>query len=294
MPHILENKNLKIQVDLPEENYNFSRFDRTGKISRVSFQGIPVATIERTDDVNEHHFGKAFYNEFGIDTALGFEDVKIGDWFHKIGVGLLKKYAKDYNFYEKHEIQPAEFNVVSNSNQIEITCSSQSVAGYSYILKKTICLNDSGFTINYSLQNTGEKNIATDEYVHNFTAINNELMGSDYVLMFPFQLKPESFNDTVNPEGKLDIEGNAIKFKGSPTEQFFFSNLTGNKKEKAKWELINLKTKIGISEEASFSTNKINVWGWNHVISPELFYKVEVKPAETIEWSRTYKVYKID
>ena len=102
MPHILKNRNVEIFIDLPKENYSFSRFDWTGKIVKVSFQDIPVSTVERTNDENEHIFGKGFYNEFGIDSALGFDDVEIGDWFHKIGVGLLKKNTDQYSFFEKH------------------------------------------------------------------------------------------------------------------------------------------------------------------------------------------------
>lgn len=293
MPHILKNRNLEIYIDLPEENYTFSRFDWTGKISKVSFLGIPVSTNERTDEVDENLFGKAFYNEFGIDMALGFEDVEIGDWFHKIGVGLLKKTAKRYDFYNKYDIKPAKFEVISKPNQVVIICKSETKSGYSYILTKTITLLESGFNIDYSLQNTGDKNIVTDEYVHNFTAINNDLMGINYVLKFPFQLNPESFNEIVNSEQKIDIVGDAMKFNDSPKEQFFFSNITGNKEEVAKWELFNLKSKIAIRESATFSTNKINVWGWEHVISPELFYKIHVQPGDTLEWSRTYNVHRL-
>ena len=34
---------------------------------------------------------KDFINEFGIDTALGFDETDIGGWFHKIGIGFIKK-----------------------------------------------------------------------------------------------------------------------------------------------------------------------------------------------------------
>ncbi len=294
MSHILKNKNLEVHIDFPDENYNFSRFDWTGKISKVSFLDIPVSTIERTDDVNENLFGKAFYNEFGIDSALGFDAVEIGGWFHKIGVGLLKKTTDQYSFADTYDIKPAEFKITTESDRLVINCKSQEVAGYSYVLQKTITLQESGFAMDYKLQNTGEKEIVTDEYVHNFTAINNELMASDYILKFPFQLKPESFNENVNPEQKIDIEGTEFKFNGSPKEQFFFSNLTGHKNETSKWDLINLKTNIGISESTNFPTNKINLWGWKHVISPELFYNVNVKPGQSAEWSRRYRVYKVN
>ena len=98
MSHTLKNKNLEIHIDLPNENYKFSRFDWTGKITKISFQNILISTKEKLDFDSENFFGKGFYNEFGIDNALGFEEAKIGEWFHKIGIGLLKKSTDQYFF----------------------------------------------------------------------------------------------------------------------------------------------------------------------------------------------------
>lgn len=293
MAHLLQNKNLEIHIDLPDENYNFSRFDWTGKISKVKFKNLYLSGVERMECENEHHFGKGFYNEFGIDTALGFDETDRGDWFHKIGVGLLKKEDNQYLFSQSYEIRPAEFDIERQLNSISITCKSQAINGYSYILKKEIELHGNIFIIKYHLLNTGEKDIITDEYVHNFTAINKELIGENYILKFPFLLDPELFGDIVNPEQKVDIRSNEIKFNGSPSEQFFFSNLTGNKNIDAAWTLINLKSKIGISETGSFHTDKVNLWGWKHVISPELFYKLSIPPGQSTQWSRTYNIFSI-
>jgi hypothetical protein len=293
MPHILKNKNLEIHLDLPLENYNFSRFDWTGKIVKAIFQNIQLSSIERTDSEDEHLFGKGYYNEFGFDHPLGFDETKVGGWFHKIGVGLLRKEDTSYLFSKNYEIKPADFSVIAESNKVLITCKSEAINGYSYLLKKEIELQESSFTIKYYLQNTGEKDIITNEYVHNFTAINKDLIGSNYILKFPFQLKQKLFGESVNPERKVDIEQNEIKFNGSPNDQFFFSNLSGNEDVKAAWELINLKSKIGISETGNFQTNKVNLWGWKHVISPELFFNIFIKPGESAQWSRTFKMYRI-
>lgn len=293
MAHILKNKNLEIQIDIPFENYNFSRFDWTGKIVEVKFHNIRLSSVERTDCQNENYFGKGFYNEFGIDTALGFEEAAIGDWFHKIGVGLLKKDEPQYLFSKTYEIKPAEFKVITETDRILISCKSDAINGYSYLLRKEIILHESSFAVKYYLQNTGEKDIVTNEYVHNFTAINNDLIGNNYILKFPFQLKPELFEETVNPELKVDIGPNEIKFNSAPKEQFFFSNLTGSEYVDAEWELINLDSKIGIRETGSFQTKKVNLWGWKHVISPELFFHIFIKPGQSTEWFRNYNVYKL-
>lgn len=294
MTYILKNKNLEIKIDLPLENYNFSRFDWTGKIVDLKFHNIQFSTSERTDGQNENSFGKGFYNEFGIDTALGFEDTEIGGWFHKIGVGLLKKEESQYLFSKNYKVKPAEFKISAESNRILIRCKSQVTNGYGYLLQKEIQLAESGFTLKYYLQNTGEKDISTDEYGHNFMAINNDLIGKKYVLKFPFQLEPGLFSETINPELKVTIGQNEIKFNSTPDEQFFFSNLSGNENVDASWQLINLESKIGISESGSFQTNKVNLWGWKHVICPELFYKINIKPGESTEWTRNYRIKKID
>ena len=52
----------------------------------------------KPDVNNENNFGKGFTTEFGIDNALGFYEAKKGEWFHKIGVGVLKKRAMNIYF----------------------------------------------------------------------------------------------------------------------------------------------------------------------------------------------------
>ena len=119
-------------------------------------------------------------------------------------------------------------------------------------------------------------------------------MGPDYVLRFPFEIKPKEFGEHVNPEGLVEIGLKSTHFKGTPNEQFFFSNLSGGKIVPAKWELTHRPSKVGIRETGSFKTGKINLWGWKHVISPELFVNLSTDPAQSVEWSRNYEVFSID
>ena len=294
MTYVLKNKKLEIYVDTPSENYNCTRFDWTGKISKVRFQNISVTTVENTNLINTACFGRGLYNEFGIDTPLGFNETAIGGWFHKIGIGLLKKEDDHYIFHKKYAVKPAKFDVFPEANKVIITCVSEAVNGYSYELTKEIELHHSSFTVKYTLHNTGEKEIVTDEYVHNFMAINNASIGKDYELSFPFKLQPMFFDETVNTEQKVAIGSNRITFKDTPKEQFFFSNLSGGKHKNAAWTLLNSKTNIGIQEIGNFKTDKINLWGWGHVISPELFFKINIKAGESSEWSRSFEVFKIN
>ena len=290
MPHILKNNNIEIQIDLPNEEYQLSRFDWTGKITTVKYKDRLVSSIERTDVTNDIDFGKGFYNEFGITNPVGFEDTEIGGWFHKIGVGLLKKTDKDYGFFKKYEIRPALFKVDKKPTSIEITCISEIINGFGYVLRKIIELTDNGFVINYKLDNTGSKSIITDEYNHNFLSLDNDLIGKNYKLKFPFYLNPNNFEEQVNEEEKVKILEREIGFSGTPKEPFFFSNLTGSERIKAGWKLTNINKKLSIEEVVDFKSDKLNLWGWKHVISPEIFFKIKLKPEDCVKWSRTYKI----
>ncbi len=292
MPHVLKNDKLEVRIDLPGENYSLPRFDQTGKIGSVKFNGVQVSGIERTDTQTTDKIGMGFYNEFGIETAVGFDETKMGDWFHKIGVGLLKKEEREYFFHKDHPIKPAQFSWDSSkSKSLKMRCVGGLVNGFAYELQKEIKLLKDGFLISNKLKNTGSKQIQTDEYNHNFLAVDNELMGADYVLKFPFELKPRGFGEIVNSEQKVVIGRQDLTFSSTPNEQFFFSNLTGDKSVEATWELFNLNRKIGIRETGNFKTNKINLWGWSHVISPELFYSISILPGQTALWSRQYEIW---
>ena len=294
MAHILKSNSLKVAIDLPLENYKGSRFDWSGKISSIRFKDLPLTTIEDAGSKDVNFLGKGLYNEFGITNPVGYNETPKGGWFHKIGVGLLKKEHKQYLFHRKHVIRPAHFDITYEDRKIIIICKSELVNGYSYILKKEISISENSFTINYFLHNTGEKKIITDEYVHNFMAINNALIGEDYTLKFPFPINSSLFDETVNSENKVEIGLDNVTFNKTPKKQFFFSNLTGGKELQAEWILTNLKANVGIKEFGSFKTDKINLWGWKHVISPELFFKISVDPKETVEWSRKFDVFKIN
>lgn len=291
---VLKNKNIEVCIENPNGEYNSPRFDWTGKISSVSYKGIPVCTNEKPTGQKDNKDGKGFFNEFGIETPVGFDEINEGEWFHKIGIGLLEKQGKEYGFFKAYKIKPAPFVVETTTNSVRIACNSQATNGYSYTLIKEITLLESGFKINYQLNNTGKKPIITDEYCHNFLAINQQPISPDYILKFAFNLDSTNFDTIVNEEEKVSIQPNQISFNGTPSEQFFFSNLNGGKTVDAFWELVNLKSKIGIRETGNFKTQKINLWGWGHVVSPELFINIDLPAGESMQWSRTYHIFETD
>ena len=86
------------------------------------------------------------------------------------------------------------------------------------------------------------------------------------------------------------LNKNAINFRNTTEEQFFIANISSGNSVDASWELQHTKDNIILSETCDFKTEKINLWGWKHVISPELFIKINLKPGENMQWNRTYHV----
>ncbi|MBT8256977.1 MAG: hypothetical protein KJO49_00785 [Bacteroidia bacterium] len=290
MPYTLKNERLEIVIDSPSEGYNYSRFDHSGKIISVKYKGLEIAAIERLDDVPLNQIGRGFYNEFGIDGPPGFKETSVGEKFHKIGVGMLNKDNGAYDFLKSYSMTPLDFQIRENAQSLYLECSTPELNGYAYVLRKRISLTQMGFTIEYELLNSGSEPLITNEYVHNFVSANGHLIDDQYQLQFPFSLNSDEFDEVINPDNLLNINMNSVFFRGNPETPFFISNLSGGKLVNASWELIHKKLNIRISESCSFKTNKVNLWGWKHVVSPELFHKINLKPGQTERWSRTFKI----
>lgn len=293
MPHILRNDALELIIDLPFEGYRRPRFDWSGKIASVRYKGIQVSGKERLKVEDETIFGQGLYNEFDIQTALGYDEVERGEWFHKIGVGLLRKESGPYDFYHPYEVSPATFTINADADRIRISCQSARLHGYAYVLEKEIALLPDGFVVRYSLENVGANIIRTQEYNHNFLAFGAALMGPNYTLKLPFVVDQGMFGEGVNPEGKVRASGTDISFSDQPEETFFFGNLSGGNKVSARWALEHTVLGIGLSETVNQPTQAVNLWGERHVISPELFIEIEVAPGTTQTWTRAYSVYQL-
>lgn len=293
MAFTLSNKNITLQVEAPFEQYHFPRFDQTSKITSVHFQGISIAGKERPRDQDNAIHGRGFYSEFGIQAAPGFASTKVGDWFHKIGVGLLKKDGNTYNFLHPYAFEPASFSHETALEKLTTVCKSPMVNGIAYTLQKQIALQQNGFSIVSSLKNTGLKPIATAEYNHNFISLNRASLSHQYRLIFPFLLVPKKFDELINLERKVHFFKNEVHLEGQPEEPFFMSNLSANQQVEATWTLEHLAHQLTIREHLNHQTNHVNLWGWKHVISPELFHNINIKPGEAATWTRQYTIEKI-
>ncbi|MBN1599274.1 MAG: hypothetical protein JW894_13350 [Bacteroidales bacterium] len=295
MPSVLDNGIIKLIIDEPGENYISSRFDWTGKITSIILNGNhEFLTVEKPVQMDVSLFGRGLYNEFGISTPVGYDDCKPGEWFPKLGVGLLKKPdEKPFNFYQPYEINPFIIEITSNDNNIEYLIHPKDCRGYAASFRKNISLDENRIYIDYQLENVGSKSILTEEYIHNFIGINNEYIGPDYKLEFPFILDTSVFDEFVNPEGILELTDNTVNFVKKTEDQFYIGNAVVNNVNSGSWKIINGKHKVCICETVNFIPSSVSIWGWKHVISPEIFYRIDLNPGESANWQRKYELYTI-
>ncbi len=296
MALVLENSMLHLTIEEPGEVYHHSRFDWTGNISQVLFENrYTFCSAETTSEFDLGHHGRGLYNEFGITKPIGYDDCAVGEKFPKIGVGLLtKKSNDDYHFFQTYEIDPFDIQTEKGKEWIKFTVFPKDCRGYSTKLIKMIRLSGNSVTIDYELENTGRHKIQTNEYCHNFIAINRSDIDEHYSLKVPCKInKPSAMTEAVNPENAVILYSNAVNFNFTPERDFFFSPLTEFHPGNGEWEITHDSIGVGMKETTDFIPEMMNVWGLKHVISPELFIKIDLEPGQELKWQRQYEFYYI-
>ncbi len=298
MSDTLQNGQVALTIESAGETYRGSRFDWNGTVVKASFKGYEMlgyekAPLHRKDII----YGRGMHNEFGIRSCIGYND---GDgtgesaWFPKIGTGWLKKNPDPYFFYTQYEIDPITFDREITSDKAVYFCKSGMRNGYGYEYTKRISLKENGFITEYTLINTGDKPLATDEYVHNFLQPGGKKIGRTVSLQFPWSVRQDVLADASDRDHIFIREMTGLTLTGTPRgkHEFFLGNLTGQvlPSEKspypARWLLKDTRLPFSMSETGSFRLEKCDLWGHSRTISPEMFFSFKADPGETVTWSR--------
>ena len=288
----LENDTIRLDIEEPGEGYVGSRFDWTGKVTQITFQGRHTfCTEETTDPARRPHTGRGLFNEFGIDEPIGYEECPVGDVFLKPGVGLLTRLSEEpYDFFCSYPVVPGmtRWELRDGSVSFEFSCSTP--RGHAIVLHKDIVLDGSGFTIDYALTNRGAATLRTNEYVHNFLAVNREPLGPASRLTCSFPLSTTGFHESLNPGKALSFCGDGALWNQVPASPFFFGGLHPVADQTVGWRLEHTTERLAIREAVGFAVQRFNLWGAGHVVSPELFKRIEVPAGGTGRWSRSYQL----
>jgi hypothetical protein len=282
-PIVLKNNRICVEIARPGSIYQGSRFDWTGWIINVTLDGKHTFTAHESEHSGVGSGGSGLCNEFGLLTPLGYDDCAPGEAFPKIGVGLLTKPDENgYNFMRSYAIQQFPMEVNRTAHSVVFEVKPHNCRGYEFTLKKTLSIEENRLYIHYDLHNSGQILLQTEEYNHNFVALDGKPIGSGYVLRLPFEVDAE-----VLPK-EITGEGQELRWTSTPQEAFYCKFTELPNKSKNKWTLIHEQSGVGMQETLHTRLNYFALWGQSHVVCPEMFTNISLPPNESMQWAREY------
>lgn len=297
----LTSSRLSIQLALPGVHYRTSRFDWTTGVYSILLDGRHQFASSEVQDPELLPFrGQGLACEFGIRIPLGYEDCPVGDYFPKLGVGLIKREdLGEYNFFHHYlDFVGADFTW-KRLTEASVSLESYGAVhrGWGWKLTRTWEVQDNHLILSTEVENLGQKTIKTNEYCHNFLRMGEKLAGAGTSL--------ELGHPATFPEVLVDLEDllrlfngekgttpgsyAAAEFTKTPQGEFYIGNFCGTGVlENAWWRLVDKNSGLSAEETLDGCCSHIDFWGKATVLSPELFKLVHVEPGEKQTWSRTW------
>lgn len=282
----LQSDELEVAVVHPDNLTDSCRFDRTSFVAEVMLHAEHTFCGVESNHPNEGTGGHGLCNEFGIFTPIGYYDAMVGDQFPKLGVGWLTRLDDDpYFFNRRYPLVPYLISMEIAIDKIQYFVYTGSRRGYEVSMVKTLTVKGNRLRIDYELCNLGGKVIRTEEYCHNFIAINHQATGPEFSLKFPYMAN-------LDPVPPLTASANEVRWSRVPNDTFYTRLTNLGDAGDHWWELLHEPSGVGMREIDDFSAAEVALWGGPRVISPEVFIKLHVNPGECKQWSREYQFFK--
>ncbi len=298
----LKSDRLEVHVLEPGEGANKTlRFNRAGFVSEVILDGKTYYCASEPNCLwHACSGGRGFCSDYLMDVS---SEAEIGEWFPKLGVGLLKKFEDDqYWIFKKYECKDVAPTFKSWTDEngrsfVQFKTVTPQCLGYGLEETRTVCVYDNCMKFDVEIKNIGVKTISAREYCHNFVSIGGMAIGPAYTLELPDVQVPSglipSYEGVDNIEG---IEG-GLRIMGHSEKEYAIISLGEDKitsKDGFRWKLANSSDKAFVACEESFIPNEVKVWCVDHMVSPEVFKSIELEPGQTDFWSRTYTFGRLD
>ena len=294
----LKNSQMQVLVFVPDKEngyYRSTRFDWSGIVAQVFYKGHTFFrpwgySISRTYPLTMHHpdsvnDGTGTVEEFR--QPLGFSEAKSGEYFVKIGVGVLVKPDNEpYNFARRYEMKtPIGWEVCITKQRIDFVQIVSTDFGYAYRYVKSIIIHPHKpeFTISHTLQNIGNNPIITNTYCHNFILLDGQQTGDGYEAIFSDSIDINDFKNEsiVHSGGKLVLKG-----KIPHTDAFGFPIFNMEMKNEVVIGNTNSKTSIHISGNQALSS--FYFWLSSTAICPEPMIDIHLKAGKSVTWEIRY------
>jgi hypothetical protein len=306
----ISNGQITATVFLPDSvkgYYRSTRFDWSGAVNSLQFKGHEYYGIW-FDGVDPKVINKDFpdgkiingppgalygpVNEF--QTPLGWNEATPGGTFIKIGVGVLRRGDGTYNRFVPYDIvNTGKWSIKRHKNSIEFQQEiSDPSSGYAYIYRKVVRLEQGkpNMVIEHSLKNTGEKEIKSNVYNHNFVVLDKQTPGPDFTFKVPFDIKP------MRPPDKAlaEVRGNQVvlmkQLSGSEEVAMPFRGF-GDSAMDNETIIENHKLGAGLKITGDRPLSMTVFWSIRTVLAVEPYIAIDVQPGAEFTWKDMYEYY---
>jgi hypothetical protein len=291
----ISNGLIQAKIYLPDTKdgyYRGTRFDWSGNMPSLMYAGHEFFGqwfTEYSPEIHDVIMGPV--EEF---TSPDFQDVKPGDNFLKIGVGVLTKPDdKPYSFARVYAVvDHGKWDVKTKADQVIFSHELKSKS-YSYKYEKCVQLvkGKPELVLIHTLKNTGSKTIESSVYDHNFFVMDNQPVGPGYSITVPWKI-----NGTGQGIGELaEIKENQILFRRvvKNGENVFCSPLEGFGPASKDYDF-RIENKIsgaGVHITCDQPIQKLNFWCCYTTLCPEPYISVKVEPGKEFTWKIQYEFY---
>jgi hypothetical protein len=293
----ISNGTITAKLYLPDPDrgsYHGTRFDWSGIVTSLQYQGHEYfgQWYERHDP-KIHDAITGPVEEYRItEGGLGYADAKPGGTFIRIGVGVVRKpEEKEYRGFATYDIvDPGKRTLRKGANWIEFGHEVRS-GGYAYAYHKKLELTKGKpqLVIEHTLKNTGSKVIDADPYNHNFFVIDQEVVGPEMTIHFPFDPKP-----AAELKNGGEIRGQDITYSRELQKgESVYSEIGGFGDTAKDFEIKieNHKSGAGVRISGSEPLSKVIFWSIRTVACPEPYVHLHIEPGQTAKWRIVYDFY---
>ena len=298
----LSNGVIEVNVYSPDPDngyYRGSRFDWSGIVSQVSYQGhtfLSEYIVPHDPTKNGHTVGLSEEFGMGIDglpAPLGYENAQPGETMLKVGAGLLERIDEQgYRFgYDYKITDTGTWRSTHGRTWAQFVHEITSDNGYGYLYTKRIELadNEPKVIIHRVLKNTGTRFIKQGHYNHNFVIIDDKPIGKGYVITLPFEIKADS-----DMRGLIDIKGSQLILGGSiEPDKPVFARLSGFQGTVDDNEAIiqHVNSGVGVRISGDYPVVRYNLYAAHNCICPEPFVELAVAPGQEAIWRGSYTFF---
>lgn len=290
-PHVrLEADDLSLDIAPPGslDEHRATRFSPAAYLLQASFRD------------HSYFFRRGSPMEFDIGERTlppGFDGCAPGEAFVKIGVGLLERDSPDpYSFGHVYPVRTRPETVLS-AERSRARFTQRLEPGdtpIGYELTVDLRLEGNAATLDYALENLGTVAFETEQYLHNFCALDGAPLSPDYTVTVDYDCTVcDSVGNRLDePVSALvrQVDGRSFGFTSAAPEErakVFFRPIGAEARQR--WSIGNGATGTAMSIEADQPPLVSALYVTGDQISLEMNVALTVEAGAPTRWTRRYE-----